>query len=256
MALQVMRPEEFVPHMFHENLLEDLFSNLDEYELLADSLADNYSREVLAGVLKYRLTCDPLCLEDIIEWDLYGPNDLVNYSNNETYIDAGAFDGDSIKLFIDRVNGKYHKIIGFEPDPATFQDLKNNLNNHTDIDLINAGLYDSNQILKFNDAGTRGSIISEDGDIEIKVTSIDNVLNGEKVSYIKLNIEGSELKALDGAKRSISEWEPKLAISAYHEADHLWKISKKINELSANYKLYLRQHDGGIIETVTFGIPR
>jgi uncharacterized protein YqjF (DUF2071 family) len=78
----------------------------------------------------------------------------------------------------------------------------------------------------------------------------------ERVTFIKMNIEGAEIDALKGAARTIRRWQPKLAISAYHRPSDLWRIPRLVRWLSESYGLYLRQHDGGVIETVLYGLPR
>jgi FkbM family methyltransferase len=254
MALQLMDPVTFPPHMFHEGILEDLFANVEHYRDLGAMLADNRSREVLSAVIAYRLCCDPEVLDSVVEWDLYGPSNLLEYGKNEVYVDAGAFDGDSIRLFIDRVSGDFSRVIGFEPDPVTFKKLEHNFSSEPRVTPINAGLFSKKGELRFDDAGTRGSILVSSGGIVVPVVSLDDVLSGERVSYIKMNIEGAEIDALQGASQSIKKWGPKLAISAYHHPDHLWKISRAITGISPDYQLYLRQHDGGIIETVMFAV--
>ena len=255
MVLQLLDPSIFTPQMFHNELLEDLSKNLDKYRELGHKLADDASRAVLAAVIAYRMDCDPEVLGEVVEWDLYGPNELLQYSNNEVYVDGGAFDGDSIRLFIERVGGQYSRVLGFEPDPLTFERLKSNFTNEPRVQPINAGLHKGIGTLRFDDAGTRGSILVETGGIEVPVVALDGVLNGERVSYIKMNIEGAEIDALLGAAKSLKQWSPKLAISAYHFAGHLWQIPQTILELRPDYKLYFRQHDGGIIETVVFAFP-
>jgi FkbM family methyltransferase len=255
MVLQLLDPSNFTPHMFHKGLLEDLSENLDRYRELGLRLADDTSRKVLAAVIAYRMDCDPEALGEVVEWDLYGPNELLEYSNEEVYVDGGAFDGDSIKLFIQRVGGKYSRVLGFEPDPVTFKRLNSNFSNEPRVEPINAGLHKAIGTLRFDDAGTRGSILVESGGIEVPVVALDGILNGERVSYIKMNIEGAEIDALHGGAKSIKQWSPKLAISAYHFADHLWRIPQTISEIRPDYKLYFRQHDGGIIETVVFAFP-
>lgn len=256
MVLQLLDPSSFTPQMFHNRLLEDLCENLDKYRDLGLKLADDASRKVLAAVIAYRMDCDPEALGEVVEWDLYGPNELLEYSNDEVYVDGGAFDGDSIRLFIERVGGKYSRVLGFEPDPVTYMRLKSNFTNEPRVEPINAGLHKESGTLRFDDAGTRGSILVETGGIEVPVVSLDGVLDGERVSYIKMNIEGAEIDALHGGVKSIMQWSPKLAISAYHLADHLWRIPLTISEIRPDYKIYFRQHDGGIIETVVFAIPK
>ena len=86
--------------------------------------------------------------------------------------------------------------------------------------------------------------------------SHDEVLAGQRASYIKMNIEGAEIDALHGAHRTIEHWLPKLAISVYHRPSDLWRIPQLVRELGSRYALFLRQHDGGVIETVLYAIAR
>ena len=255
MVLQLLDPTNFTPHMFHIGLLEDLCENIDKYRDLDLKLADEASRAVLATVIAYRMDCDPEVLGDVVEWDLYGPNELLEYSNDEVYVDGGAFDGDSIRLFIERVGGQFSRVLGFEPDPVTYKRLQLNFTNESRVEPINAGLHKAIGKLRFDDAGSRGSILVESGGIEVPVVALDGILNGERVSYVKMNIEGAEIDALQGSAKSIKKWSPKLAISAYHLAEHLWRIPQTILDIRPDYKLYFRQHDGGIIETVVFALP-
>jgi hypothetical protein len=71
-----------------------------------------------------------------------------------------------------------------------------------------------------------------------------------------MNIEGAEIDALNGARKTIETWMPKLAISVYHRPSDLWQIPQLIHDFSKDYDFFLRQHDGGVIETVLYAIPR
>jgi FkbM family methyltransferase len=256
-ALQVMAPDLFPPHMFYAGLLDDLVDNRDKYAWLEGSLADARSRDVLNAVLSFRQTLDPLMLKPVLDDDdLYAPKGLIRFSDDEIYVDGGSYDGDSIRMFIKSVGGRYHDIFAFEPDPVTFAKLIENFANESRVHAIHAGLYSCMGNLRFRDDGSRGAIFAQDGEAEIAVTTIDDAVGGKAVSYIKMNIEGAEIEALRGGARTIRKFLPKLAISAYHYADHLWKIPQLVRELSPQYDLYLRQHDGGIIETVLYALPR
>lgn len=255
LMLQALDPIRFTPHMFHDGLLEDLIDNLARYRELDTLLADDYSRAVLAAAIGYRLDGEPEVLDPVVEWELYGPANLLNYGTDEVYVDGGAFDGDSIRLFIERVGGHYSRVFAFEPDPATFARLKTNFVSEPRIQPINAGLHKVKGTLRFDNAGTRGSILVESGGVTVPVVGLDEVLNGDRVSYIKMNIEGAEINALHGGSESIKHWKPKLAISAYHVPNHLWRIPQTIRELCPDYQISFRQHDGGIIETVVFALP-
>jgi FkbM family methyltransferase len=207
-------------------------------------------------VLTFRQTLDPRVLAPIVEPELYQLAGLLAYGDDEVYIDGGAFDGDSIRLFSARVDGRYERIYAFEPDPKTFAALKQNFASEPRIEPINAGLYHYAGTLRFRDDASRGALFAADGGIEIKVTTIDEVVGEGRVTFIKMNIEGAEIDALNGAQRTIQRWRPKLAISAYHRPSDLWRIPRLVRRLSEDYGLYLRQHDGGVIETVLYGLPR
>jgi FkbM family methyltransferase len=259
-ALQVLAPEIFKPHMFYERWLEDLFDNQDHYRWLQSELADQRSRLVLDAIIEFRLTADPSALVPVLEEGpyyrgLYHPRGLFELGADEIYVDAGAYDGDSVRRFIERVAGRYELILAFEPDPNTFMRLEKNFACEERVQMFNAGLHRQKGVLRFRNDASRGAIFAEDGDSSIQVVPLDDVLAGRRASFVKMNIEGAELDALDGARTTIKQWLPKLAISVYHRAHHLWRIPRLIREFSPGYDLYLRQHDGGVIETVLYAIP-
>ena len=70
-----------------------------------------------------------------------------------------------------------------------------------------------------------------------------------------MNIEGAEIEALKGGRNLIGEYAPKLAISGYHRPTDLWQLPRLIMELNCAYRLYVRQQDGGIIESVIYAVP-
>jgi FkbM family methyltransferase len=250
--LQVLSPHMFPPHMFYTNWLEDLAENRERYLALASALADDRSLQVLDAALGFRQTLDPIYLRAVVEDGLYAPKGLFQFSDNEIYVDAGSYDGDSVRAFVEHVNDRFERVYAFEPDPQTFLRLCANFANEPRVDAIPSGIYSHKGTLRFRNDSTRGAIFSQDGDTEIAVTTIDDIVGESRVSYIKMNIEGAELNALRGAAHTIARWRPKLAISAYHRAGDLWQVADAVRELNPNYDLYLRQHDGGVIETVLY----
>ena len=254
MALQSLAPQRFPPHVFHERLLEDLIDNHDRHGELFQVLADDTSRQHLDAALGYRLTADIDLLEPVIDSNLYHPAGLFTLGDEEIYVDGGAFDGDSIRLFVSRVGGRFARVIAFEPDPVTFQVLRAAFPDPR-VTLINAGLHSVRGSLRFNNDGSRASALDEQGGAEVAVISLDEVLAGERVTLIKMNIEGAELEALTGARHTLKHWAPKLAISAYHRPADLWQVAFGIRELNPDYRLYLRQQDAGIVETVAYAVP-
>lgn len=88
--------------------------------------------------------------------------------------------------------------------------------------------------------------------VKIPVTSLDYSLEGRKVTYIKKDIEGSELEALKGAKRIIKEQHPKLAICVYHKLEDIWTLPELILRYHPDYKLYVRHYLTDILDTVLY----
>ena len=107
----------------------------------------------------------------------------------------------------------------------------------------NAGVGKENLSLKIASGGA-GSHISNAGDQDGQIVSLDDDVK-EPISFIKMDIEGFELDALEGAKNHIITEKPKLAICVYHKPDDLWQIPEYILNLNPSYKLYLRQYKYG-----------
>jgi FkbM family methyltransferase len=255
--LQILAPAVFAPHMFYDELLDDLVTHRSEYQALHERLADDRSRAVLDAVIGFRRTLDPALLEPVVtEHDLYAPEGLFEFTDKEVYVDGGSYDGDTIRSFIARVHGRFADVYGFEPDPVTFAKLTANFRDEPRVHPIHAGLHSHGGTLRFRDDASRGAIFAADGEIEMPVTTIDAVIGDRPLSYVKMNIEGAEIDALNGGRNAIRRWRPRLAISVYHRASDLWRIPQLVLELNPDYDLYLRQHDGGIIETVLYALHK
>jgi len=242
--------------MFYDGMLEDLWENRARYAQLADALADARSRDVLDAVLAYRQSWDARALKPVLDDDdLYTPKNLIEFSDHEVYVDGGSFDGDSIRMFMAKAGNRFDHIYAFEPDPVTYEKLKANFAAEPRVEPIHAGLHRTKGVLRFKDDASRGAIFADDGTIEMPVTTIDAVIGEGPVTYIKMNIEGAEIDALYGGEDVIRRERPKLALSVYHRPSDLWRIPEIVRELDPGYRLYLRQHDGGIIETVLYALP-
>ena len=155
------------------------------------------------------------------------------------------------------VHGRFADVYAFEPDPVTFAKLKANFRDEPRVHPIHAGLYSHGGSLRFRDDASRGAIFAADGEIEMPVTTIDEVLGDRPLTYVKMNIEGAEIDALQGrsARRSANGG-PGSRFRFIIAPSDLWRIPQLVLQLDPDYELYLRQHDGGIIETVLYALPR
>jgi hypothetical protein len=69
-----------------------------------------------------------------------------------------------------------------------------------------------------------------------------------------MDLEGTEIDALYGAKNTIIQNKPKLAISIYHTSEHLYEIPLLIHEWVPEYKLYVRHHTDTCADTVLYAV--
>jgi FkbM family methyltransferase len=254
--LQVALPDRFTPHMYYRDWASDLVTNRDRYTELRRILADDESRRVFDAILGFRLTLDPKWLAGVVDAaNEYYPPDVIRLGEDEVYIDGGAWDGDSIVAFKSRCRDRFKRAISFEPSPDTHAKLIERVGKDPRVTCIAKGLADRSDVLRFSADGTRAAKFGEEGAVDVPVTSLDEVLNGSRASFIKINIEGSEAAFLEGAKRTIARWRPKIALCAYHYARDLWALPAQLRTITEGYDYFLRQHDGGTIQTVIYAVP-
>ncbi len=215
--------------------------------------ADEDSKKVCINLIKR-------WMEDIREPmpyvdDQYFVEDIIKLGKNEIFVDAGAFDGDSIQAFLNKVNYQFIAIYGFEMDPKIYKKLYLNINNmekyKEKILLYNIGLWDEKCEVSYSSNDT-SSYVNPCGCEKISMDKLDSLI--DKVSFLKMDIEGAELQALQGAKEIISRDKPKLAVCVYHLADHLWEVPFYIKKLVPEYKIYFRHHTSSSTETVCYAL--
>ena len=180
-------------------------------------------------------------------------------SNKEVFVDCGAFQGETAIAFVDFLKKHdicdYKSIIEIEPDASNIKVMEERLKGYKNIEFVKAGVYDKNGQLSFCSEQGSSSKISDSGDVSIDVISLDEYIKDDvPVSFIKMDIEGSELKALYGAKRTIERNRPKLAICVYHKNEDLIEIPRYIRSWGMDYKFYLRSYSRCGVETVIYAV--
>ena len=213
---------------------------------LYHGLADDYSRKVMLAYINAKISGYPgdlydLNMENEKQYVQYFPP-FLHFSENEIFVDCGAFDGDTILSFSRHTNGKYDKIYGFECDKINVEKLKKNVSQLNHVNIVEKACFSSKSILSFSTRGNELSKIDENGTFQIETEKIDDIVSEENVSFIKMDIEGAELEALKGAKHTIEKNAPKLAISVYHKPEDLITIPQYLLSLHNNYQLYLRNY--------------
>jgi FkbM family methyltransferase len=187
----------------------------------------------------------------------YFHNGVFDVEEGEIYVDVGAADGDTVDTFnmVCKERGlNSTKIIAFEPDPNNFKSLKKQTAHLNNISCFDLGLWSHNDVLQFKSSNvsstSESASIDSDGDITIKVVSLDNFLEGQKVTFIKMDPpDGIVIKAIMGSQMTIKKHAPKLCLAAYHTLEAVYEIPILLQELRPDYKIYLRHHALHLNET-------
>lgn len=224
-----------------------------------DMLQSTKDQELFIAYLKSHLTFDFTQLPKPENSSLqYLAHDIPQQTNFSNFIDCGSYDGDTIRQLLDSPK-KINNLMAFEPQTALYDKLATYVaEQHKTFQtsfLFPCGLYSETTKLNFSvtqSSPTSGGVDCR-GKSVIQCVKLDDVVHGFKPSFIKMDIEGSELAALMGSQRTIRESLPQLAICIYHSLSHLWDIPILIHKYSKNYKFYLRSYNSMSMETVLYG---
>lgn len=242
------------PVKFWPAFAADYRENRHKYDWVASLMADQQSADTLRKLLAFMLDYD---LEQMKGFQ-FAPLDqyfdpIISFGDNESFVDIGGYDGETSKIFT-RHCPDYRAIHIFEPDAANYSAILANIGGMRDAHAYNVGLYDEKTTLRFDNRATSFSRLSTSGETIVQVDRLDN-FQLEAVSYLKMDIEGAELNAIDGAAETIRRFLPRLAISVYHRAQDFWTIPERILTLHPGYKVYLRHYTEGTDETVMYFLP-
>lgn len=239
---------------------EYLEENKEKFLKIYSNLSDIHSKHILEQLVYAKLQVSGRKMLELADDRQYF-NELTYCldARDEIFVDCGAFTGDTILKYIDFTGGRYKKIYAFEPNSESFSQLKERVKHLDNIKLVSKGTWKKKDTLKFKKRGSASQIVIEESDIEIPVVTIDEIVGEDKITFIKMDVEGSELESLKGAASTIACNMPKLAICCYHKKNDiidLYEYIKGFDNREWEYRVFLRHHSNCVYETVLYGIPR
>ena len=239
-----------------------------ELQTVYERLADAVSRETFASVLNYKLSGKLSYLQACTTNRTEDLRTIFSFGREETYLDLGAYNGDTVQEFLQLTHGRYKKIIALEPDPKNFKKLTDFVrqNELKHITCLQAGVWNDCGSLELNGKGGRQSTFWEADRSgfatqnlsqtcsmkkkvkkqQVNVVSVDAVLGNDHADYMKFDVEGVEKEALEGAAGHLvpdgNGALPKLLVAAYHHDEDLFALPLLLWKLQPEYKIYLRKH--------------
>jgi FkbM family methyltransferase len=236
-------------------------ANAGRFEEVYAALADGPSRDLLVDLVNCKLTGDNGPILKSRTHDQYFDAGIVKLAADEVFVDAGAFTGDTVDAFVKASGGAYERIVALEPDPVNHAALAQHIaaQGIARVELRRLGAWNKADTLSFNEEQEGVSRIADPGAggklVSIQVDSLDHILAGGRVSFIKMDIEGAERNALLGAEASIRAWAPRLAVAVYHKREDLYDLPLLLRSLVPSYKLYLRNYTDTAADTVLYAVP-
>lgn len=217
---------------------EYLIQNKKRFEWVYSRLADDFSRKTFENLIYYKLSGKIEYLFEC-EADRDEPFDnILKLSSAEAFLDLGAYNGDTVLDFINHVSD-YENIIAVEPDTKSFKKLLLNTENIKNIECKNVAISNFCGVGAFSMQGGRNSTASGNKN-EVLFATVDSLCETKIPTYIKMDLEGEELKAIKGAENTILKSKPKMLISCYHRTEDFLTIPEAVLKIRDDYKLYMR----------------
>lgn len=234
--------------------LKYYLENEEKFDKARKILSDSESRRIFDNIIRYKLTGKISYLFDAqsSEEEMFS---ILGAKSFRTIADLGAYTGDTIRK-IEHYSPDLSCAYALEPDEKNFKKLllyaKDKENTQIKIIPINKGAWSCEKAAYFDASGNRNAGVADNASSftatgskrkikEIRLDSLDSVLNNNPVDYIKYDVEGSEKEALLGSVNTIQKYSPSLLVSAYHRSGDLADLPLMIRELNPEYRIYLRR---------------
>lgn len=207
----------------------------------AYALFEADSKPIFAGCVNFMFGGELETLKSITSEKDEAFENIVRLNSNESYLDLGAYRGDTVEEILHYCGNEYNSVTAVEPDRRTFKKLTEYLENVPKSEAFQKAIYSESKTLIFSSKAGRQSTISSKGE-EIEATTVDELCAYKAVTYIKMDVEGAEKEAIRGAENTLKAQKPKLNIALYHKSADIFEIPLQIAKINPDYKFHIRRH--------------
>jgi len=218
---------------------EYCLEHAEEIRTVYDMLCDDLSKQVYADVINFRISGKTEYLRKITTPKNEVYTEIIKPDAEDVYVDLGAYNGDTIAEFLECTGGKYSYIYALEPDNRNYKKLLKSAEGLENAELLNCAVWSCDTELIFADKAGRQSSVSKAGKPK-QARSVDSVLEGKRADIIKMDVEGAEEEAINGAVSTIVKYRPRLMISLYHRNRDIFYLPLMVKRLCPDYRLYMR----------------
>ena len=188
--------------------------------------------------------------------------EFISLPENAIVIEGGVFRGEISKKILSFLgsNGEIHSF-DIYGDKFISADLKQDPRLHIYPFALwkeKTTLYFPIDFEKFTPGGTYVLSEKQANTVEVPAISIDEFVNSKnltRVDFIKMDIEGAEVEALKGARETIREFKPQMAIAVYHELSHYYEIPLYIKDIYPGYRIFFEHYSPGFDESIMYFLP-
>lgn len=209
--------------------------------------ADELSKKIFDNVILYKLTgkIDYLFDAECSREESFA---LIEAEKLRSFADLGAYRGDTLAEMLSIANDLEYAY-ALEPDAKTYKKLLAFCESYTGNAKLypkNLAAWDKEETLIFNSSSNRNSgafaPATNTKTVEISASSLDTILNGNKIDHVKYDVEGAEKQALEGSRLTICNYSPSLTVSVYHRSEDIFEIPLQIRSINQGYKMYMRRY--------------
>ena len=215
--------------------------NKERLEKVYEKLADEESRKCFRNLVDYKLSGRIGYLRNCEVTPDEADSLLGPFAEKGSFIDLGAYRGDTLLRFTKKFPS-FSSATAVEPERHSFKKLTECAESFSiPVTCVNALVSDECGTALITSSRGRGTRAANGGNgREIAKVTVDSLQDGKTARFIKIDVEGSEIAAIEGARNTITNNRPQMKTACYHKSEDLFTIPEKVLGIRSDYRLFMR----------------